>query len=134
MALPFINPAGAGSTGATGDVPDKRARRGLEAPLGLSPASHSPVPLCLSPKMDCHELGTGRKIELPETRLPNDGIQRRRAMKTTLINRPNITRRDAMKGGIGAASLAAVGSGVALPTMLTAAQAQQPAASLTRVA
>ena len=42
-------------------------------------------------------------------------------MKTTLVNQPNVNRRDAMKSGIGAASLAALGTGAAIPTAITAA-------------
>jgi len=36
-------------------------------------------------------------------------------MKTKLINQPNINRRDAMKGGIGIASLAALGARAVVP-------------------
>lgn len=42
-------------------------------------------------------------------------------MKKTSIDNPDLTRRDAMKGGIGAASLAAIGGGVAVPAAITAA-------------
>jgi hypothetical protein len=59
-------------------------------------------------------------------------------MKTTLISQLNISRRDAMKGGIGVASLAALGTGAAVPAAITTAsvavttdtaQAQQAPAS-----
>jgi hypothetical protein len=58
-------------------------------------------------------------------------------MKRTAIDALGITRRDAMKGGIGAASLAAMGGGVAVPAIATTsvvmssdtAQAQPAAAS-----
>jgi hypothetical protein len=40
-------------------------------------------------------------------------------MKTTVVNPSNINRRDAMKGGIGAASLTALGTGVAVPAALS---------------
>jgi hypothetical protein len=42
-------------------------------------------------------------------------------MKKTLIDHHDITRRDAMKGGIGAASLAALGSGAGAPVAISAA-------------
>jgi len=59
-------------------------------------------------------------------------------MKKALIDHHDITRRDMMKGGIGAASLAALGSGAAVPAAITTAsvvtttgtaQAQQAPAS-----
>jgi hypothetical protein len=59
-------------------------------------------------------------------------------MKATSINRPAITRRDAMRGGVGVASLAALGTGAAAPVAMTAASvavtadtahAQQPPSS-----
>src|SRR5262245_22674629 len=42
-------------------------------------------------------------------------------MKATSITQQGMNRRDAMKGGIGAASLAALGSGAALPIAMSAA-------------
>jgi hypothetical protein len=59
-------------------------------------------------------------------------------MKTTSIDNHGINRRDAIKGGVGVASLAAVGTGVAVPAAVTsasvvttadAAHAQQPSAT-----
>ena len=59
-------------------------------------------------------------------------------MTTTLVNQPDITRRDAIKSGIGAVSFAALGTGAAVPAALstvsvvattTTAQAQQALAS-----
>jgi hypothetical protein len=44
-------------------------------------------------------------------------------MKTILVDQPNINRRDAMKGGIGAASLAAMGTGAAVPAAVMASLA-----------
>jgi hypothetical protein len=41
-------------------------------------------------------------------------------MKTTLVNQPDITRRNAIKSGIGAVSLAALGTGAAVPAALSA--------------
>lgn len=61
-------------------------------------------------------------------------------MKTSFNDQLDITRRDLMKGGMGAASLAAVSAGAAVPAAVTAAsvavtanaaQAQQHAASAT---
>jgi len=42
-------------------------------------------------------------------------------MKMASIDHQDISRRDAMKGGIGAASLAALGTGAAVPAALSAA-------------
>jgi hypothetical protein len=42
-------------------------------------------------------------------------------MKTTSIEQLNITRRDAMKGSVGAASLAALGTGAAIPVAISTA-------------
>jgi hypothetical protein len=58
-------------------------------------------------------------------------------MKTTLIRRTNINRRDALKNGIGAALLTALGTRIAVPTALSTASiaitdkahAQQPSAT-----
>src|SRR5262245_59154718 len=44
-------------------------------------------------------------------------------MKKALIDHHDITRRDMMKGGIGAASLAALGTGAAVPAAITTASA-----------
>jgi hypothetical protein len=52
-----------------------------------------------------------------------------RMMKTTLIDQPEINRRDAMKGGIGAASLAAVAGmlpPLVTPTLSFAQDGQEP--------
>jgi hypothetical protein len=63
-------------------------------------------------------------------------------MKTTVVNQPNINRRDAMKGGVSAASLVALGAGAAAPVAVTTAsvavttgtvQAQQAPASPSNV-
>jgi len=63
-------------------------------------------------------------------------------MKATLISRPNISRRDAMKSSFGAASLVALATG-AVPAAIStasvvitadAAQAQQPSAPASNVA
>src|SRR5262245_56019756 len=60
-------------------------------------------------------------------------------MKTALVNQPNINRRDAIKGGASAATLAALGTGAAVPAAAStasvtftadAAQAQAPDATL----
>src|SRR5262245_12004103 len=42
-------------------------------------------------------------------------------MKTALVNQSNINRRDAMKGGVSAASLAALGTGAAVPVAISTA-------------
>src|SRR5262247_552462 len=42
-------------------------------------------------------------------------------MKATLINQTNLSRRDAMKGGVGVASLAALGTGAVVPAALSTA-------------
>jgi hypothetical protein len=42
-------------------------------------------------------------------------------MKTALVNRSGVNRRDAMKGGIGAASFAAMAAGASLPAAITTA-------------
>jgi hypothetical protein len=47
--------------------------------------------------------------------------EQEQAMEATIINQPDIKRRDAMKGGIGAAAVASLGTGAALPVGLTAA-------------
>jgi hypothetical protein len=41
-------------------------------------------------------------------------------MKTTLVNQPNINRRDAMKGGVSVTSLAALGGSAAVPAAVSA--------------
>jgi hypothetical protein len=53
------------------------------------------------------------------TRLSPD--RKESAMKKTLIDRRDITRRDAMKSGVGAASLAALGTGAAVPAAVSTA-------------
>jgi hypothetical protein len=49
-------------------------------------------------------------------------------MTAKLINQPNINRRDAMKGGIGAASLAALGNAAGVPAALSTASITADAA------
>lgn len=63
-------------------------------------------------------------------------------MKATRLDRPEMSRRDAMKSGVGAASLAAMSAGVGAPAVLTttsvavttnAAHAQQPPSARSQV-